>query len=102
MIDLRMNTVLSKIKNIFRELVKALMFRAVYPFIYNICCLRPLDRRLTLFCEVRHGVLTDSYWTPDDTEEALKGNDAPQEITFDKYIRHNPSDHYPVFVRVKL
>jgi len=47
-------------------------------------------------------VLTDSYWTPDDTEEALKGNDAPQEITFDKYIRHNPSDHYPVFVRIKL
>ena len=49
-----------------------------------------------------YGVLTDSYWTPDDTEEALKGTDAPQEITFDKYIRHNPSDHYPVFVKVKL
>jgi nucleotidyltransferase/DNA polymerase involved in DNA repair len=49
-----------------------------------------------------YGVLTDSYWTPDETEEALKGTDAPQEITFDKYIRHNPSDHYPVFVRVKL
>ena len=49
-----------------------------------------------------YGVFTDSYWTPDDTEEALKGTDAPQEITFDKYIRHNPSDHYPVFVKVKL
>jgi endonuclease/exonuclease/phosphatase family metal-dependent hydrolase len=49
-----------------------------------------------------YGVLTDSYWTPDDTEEALKGTDAPQEITFDTYIRHNPSDHYPVFVKVKL
>ena len=49
-----------------------------------------------------YGVLTDSYWTPDDTEEALKGTDAPQEITFDKYIRHNPSDHYPVFVKIKM
>ena len=49
-----------------------------------------------------YGVLTDSYWTPDDTEEALKGTDVPQEITFDKYIRHNPSDHYPVFVKIKL
>lgn len=49
-----------------------------------------------------YGVLTDSYWTPDETDEALKGSDAPQEITFDKYIRRNPSDHYPVFVRLKL
>ena len=49
-----------------------------------------------------YGMLTDSYWTPDDTEEALKGTDAPQEITFDKYIRRNPSDHYPVFVKIKL
>ena len=49
-----------------------------------------------------YGVLTDSYWTPDDTDEALKAADAPQEISFDTYIRHNPSDHYPVFVKLKL
>ena len=49
-----------------------------------------------------YGVLTDSYWTPDDTEEALKGTDAPQEITFDRYIRRNPSDHYPVFVKIRF
>lgn len=49
-----------------------------------------------------YGVLTDSYWTPDDTDEALKAADAPQEISFDTHIRHNPSDHYPVFVRIKL
>ena len=49
-----------------------------------------------------YGVLTNSYWTPDETEETLKASDAPQEISFDNYIRRNPSDHYPVFVRVKL
>jgi hypothetical protein len=37
------------------------MFRAVYPVIYNVCCLRRLDRRLTLFCVIRHGELTDSF-----------------------------------------
>ena len=49
-----------------------------------------------------YGVLTDSYWTPDDTDEALKASDAPQEISFDTHIRRNPSDHYPVFVKIKL
>lgn len=50
-----------------------------------------------------YGVFTNSYWTPDDDpNDNLKANDAPQQISFDTYIRHNPSDHYPVFVRVKL
>ena len=49
-----------------------------------------------------YGVLTNSYWTPDDTDDVLKASDAPQEISFDTYIRHNPSDHYPVFVKIKL
>ena len=49
-----------------------------------------------------YGVLTNSYWTPDEIDEDLKANDAPQQISFDTYIRHNPSDHYPVFVKVKL
>ena len=49
-----------------------------------------------------YGVLTNSYWTPDDTEETLKSADAPREISFDNYIRRNPSDHYPVFVRVRI
>lgn len=49
-----------------------------------------------------YGVLTDSYWTPDETEETLKSADAPQEISFDNYVRRNPSDHYPVFVKVKI
>ena len=50
-----------------------------------------------------YGVFTDSYWTPDDDpDDNIKASDAPQQISFDTYIRHNPSDHYPVFVRVKL
>ena len=50
-----------------------------------------------------YGVLTNSYWTPDDDpDDNLKASDAPQQISFDTYIRHNPSDHYPVFVKIKL
>ena len=49
-----------------------------------------------------YGVLTNSYWTPDETLDTLKASDAPQEISFDKYIRRNPSDHYPVFVKVRM
>jgi endonuclease/exonuclease/phosphatase family metal-dependent hydrolase len=50
-----------------------------------------------------YGVFTDSYWTPDnDLDDNLKASDAPQQISFDTYIRHNPSDHYPVFVRLKF
>lgn len=49
-----------------------------------------------------YGVLTDSYWTPDDKEETLKSADAPQEISFDNFIRRNPSDHYPVFVKLRI
>ncbi len=50
-----------------------------------------------------YGVFTNSYWTPDDDlDDNLKANDAPQQISFDTYIRHNPSDHYPVLVKVKL
>ncbi len=49
-----------------------------------------------------YGVLTDSYWTPDpDSENTQKASDAPQEISFSTYTRRNPSDHYPVMVRIK-
>ena len=50
-----------------------------------------------------YGVLTNSYWVPDEHSDAkLKGNDAPQQIDFSKYTRRQPSDHYPVFVRLTL
>ena len=49
-----------------------------------------------------YGVLTNSYWTPDEIDETLKSSDAPQEISFDNYVRRNPSDHYPVFVKLRF
>ena len=49
-----------------------------------------------------YGVLTDSYWTPDpDSDNTQKASDVPQEISFSTYTRRNPSDHYPVMVRIK-
>lgn len=48
-----------------------------------------------------YGVLTNSYWTPDEASaQQMKGHDAPQEISFSRYTRRQPSDHYPVFVRL--
>ena len=48
-----------------------------------------------------YGVLTNSYWIPCDNDEGtIKGHDAPQEISFSRYQRRQPSDHYPVFVRL--
>ena len=50
-----------------------------------------------------YGVLTNSYWTANDESSAqLKGHDAPQQINFSRYSRRQPSDHYPVFVRISL
>lgn len=48
-----------------------------------------------------YGVLTNSYWQADPSSATtIKGHDAPQEIDFSRYIRRQPSDHYPVFVRL--
>ena len=50
-----------------------------------------------------YGVLTNSYWTENETSTASeKADDAPQEIWFSNTTRRNPSDHYPVFVRIKM
>ena len=50
-----------------------------------------------------YGVFTNSYWTPNEqSDESRKSFDAPQEISFNPYTRRNPSDHYPVFIRLKL
>lgn len=54
-----MNT--AGIKSKLREAVKLTAFRVIYPAAYALGCLRPMDRRTTLFCEVRHGFLTDTY-----------------------------------------
>lgn len=51
-----------------------------------------------------YAVMTNCYWVEDvDTaKESVKGHDAPQEIDFKVYSRRLPSDHYPVFIRLKL
>ena len=50
-----------------------------------------------------YGVLTNSYWTENEASaESEKASDAPQEIWFSNTMRRNPSDHYPVFVRIKF
>lgn len=50
-----------------------------------------------------YGVMTDSYWLPDEgPQRQLKGHDAPQQIDLVRYTRRQPSDHYPVFVRIVL
>ena len=48
-----------------------------------------------------YGVMTNSYWAPDSASAGqLKGHDAPQQIDFSRYTRRQPSDHYPVFVKL--
>lgn len=50
-----------------------------------------------------YAILTNSYWVPNvESNTTVKGNDAPQQIDFSHYIRRQPSDHYPVFVRLTL
>ncbi len=50
-----------------------------------------------------YGVLTDSYWTPvTDTIREKQSPEPPQERRQSKWVRRNPSDHYPVFVRIDL
>lgn len=50
-----------------------------------------------------YGVLTNSYWQPDPASATIiMGHDAPQKIVFSRYIRRQPSDHYPIFVRLSL
>ena len=50
-----------------------------------------------------YGVLTNGYWVPNaESVDKMKGHDAPQEISFSKYTRRQPSDHYPVFSRLSL
>ena len=49
-----------------------------------------------------YGILTNAYWVQDDNDGTQhKGHDAPGEISLSRYNRRLPSDHYPVFVRLK-
>lgn len=52
----------------------------------------------------RYGILTNSYWTAEGAQakQLVKGKNAPQEIDFQHFRRRNPSDHYPVFVKLEV
>ncbi|MBR2169015.1 MAG: hypothetical protein IJ952_01390 [Alistipes sp.] len=48
-----------------------------------------------------YAVLTDGYWTENTMPaQSIKGEAAPKEISFQKYIHRCPSDHYPVVIKV--
>lgn len=49
-----------------------------------------------------YAILTDCYWTAPKVDKSHKASDAPQEIDFSPAVRRLPSDHYPVFVKLKL
>lgn len=49
-----------------------------------------------------YAILTGCYWTAPKVDKAHKASDAPQEIDFRPAVRRLPSDHYPVFVKLKL
>ena len=50
-----------------------------------------------------YAVLTDGYWTENTMPaKSIKGEAAPKEISFQKYVHRCPSDHYPVMIRVTL
>jgi endonuclease/exonuclease/phosphatase family metal-dependent hydrolase len=54
------------------------------------------------FAVERYGVLTNAYWSEaPQNGDVLKGANAPQEINFQKHQKRLPSDHYPVFVRLR-
>lgn len=52
---------IGSVKNALRRAVKLAAFRVVYPAAYKLGCLKKQQRGLVLFCEVRHGYLTDSF-----------------------------------------
>ena len=49
-----------------------------------------------------YAMLTDCYWTKPDSTYTRKASDAPDEIDFRPAVRRLPSDHYPVFVKLKV
>lgn len=50
-----------------------------------------------------YGLLTNGYWTPNrNSDQTRKSTEAPKEISFTPYTRRLPSDHYPIFVRLKF
>ena len=49
----------------------------------------------------RYGMLTNMYWTDDAPSKKHKSTQAPDQLGFRKMTLRTPSDHYPVFVKIK-
>lgn len=49
-----------------------------------------------------YAIMTNGYWTGVKKSKKQKGNDAPGEITFEKYRMRTASDHYPVWAKITL
>lgn len=48
-----------------------------------------------------YAVMTNMYWISKNKKENIKGHDAPNEISFKEGIIRTPSDHYPIFARLR-
>lgn len=50
-----------------------------------------------------YAVMTNCYWTERQIDEKeVKGKDAPRELRFKRHQMRTPSDHYPVWAKIKL
>lgn len=55
------------------------------------------------FAVEHYAVMTNSYWSSEALDdEQLKSTTAPAEISFERHARRLPSDHYPVWAKVKM
>lgn len=48
-----------------------------------------------------YAVMTNMYWLNKNEKKKIKGHDAPDEISFKEGIIRTPSDHYPIFARLR-
>ncbi len=52
---------------------------------------------------LRYGILTETYRTENEkSEEALKSSHFPSEVSFHTYTARTLTDHFPVFIKVRL
>lgn len=47
-------------------------------------------------------IRTDTYRKSLDLDETYRVGDFPAEVSFERYIAKTPSDHFPVFIKVRL
>ena len=49
-----------------------------------------------------YAVRTDTYRKSLELDERYRVGDFPAEVSFERYIAKLPSDHFPVFIKVRL